>query len=397
MKRDTQFPIGNQLTINTLEHDVYPALHALRKTEPVSWLPVIKAWLVTRHDLSIEVMRDAQTYTVDHPGFSTAQVVGPSMLSLDGATHQAHRSPFEMPFRKREVTRRFTAPVTAHVQALIDTLKPTGQAELRRDYAGPIAVQAMINALGLEATPVKQVLAWYDTIVQAVTLVTMGEAVSEAGQAAFTALKQTLLPSLQAQPNSSLLAAAGAMAGGLSDDQIVSNAAVLLFGGIETTEGMIANALYHLLVNPKVLAAVQADLTLVPAVIEESLRLEPAAAVVDRYTTRPVEIGGVQLPEGELVQISLLGANRDPAVFPNPDQFDPTRKNLRSHVTFAQGPHVCLGLHLARLEAQQALVQVLTNLPNLRLQSDAETQAAAKPRGLIFRKPLALNVVWDTV
>lgn len=392
--RATRFPIGNALSIETLENNVYPALHELRTHEPVSWLPALKAWLVTRHDLSIEVMRDAKTYTVDHPGFSTAQVVGPSMLSLDGTTHQAHRMPFEKPFRKREVNNRFTESVTRQVAALIESFKATGGAELRRDFAGPIAVQAMVTALGLEETPVQQVLTWYDTIVQAVTLVAKGEPVSADGQLAFQALKTTLMPSLQANPESSLLAAAGASNAALDEDQIVSNAAVLLFGGIETTEGMIANALYHLLTTPDALAMVCADYGLIPNAIEESLRLEPAAAVVDRYTTEEVTIAGATIPPDELVEISLLGANRDPAVFPNPDQFDLTRSNLRAHVTFAQGPHVCLGLHLARLETQQALAQALTALPNLQLRTDSTSQADAKPRGLIFRKPKALNVVW---
>jgi len=90
------------------------------------------------------------------------------------------------------------------------------------------------------------------------------------------------------------------------------------------------------------------------------------------------------------MRISLAGANRDPEIFPEPDRFDPHRANLQSHVTFAQGPHVCLGIHLARLEAHQALALVLEKLPGLRL-VDVEL---AQPRGLIFRKPKALNVVW---
>lgn len=153
---------------------------------------------------------------------------------------------------------------------------------------------------------------------------------------------------------------------------------------------MIANALYFLLANPEVLGAVQADLELVTAVIEESLRLEPAAAVVDRYAVVDVPLGEAVIQAGELVQVSLAAANRDPATFPEPDRFDLSRNNSRSHVAFAQGPHVCLGLHLARLEAQLALEQLLVHLPNLHLLRQAE----ARPRGLVFRKPQALHVQW---
>ena len=107
---------------------------------------------------------------------------------------------------------------------------------------------------------------------------------------------------------------------------MISNAAVMLFGGIETTEGMIANAVLHLLSHPDQLALVKADRELLPNAIEESLRLEPAAAVVDRYATADVELAGAAIGRGELVRVSIAGANRDPAVFPHPDRFDVRRR-----------------------------------------------------------------------
>ncbi|MEM7345035.1 MAG: cytochrome P450 [Chloroflexota bacterium] len=390
------FPIGAAITLADLENDVHTILHRLREAEPVSWVPVINAWVVTRREDTITVMRDAKTYTVDHPGFSTGQVVGPSMLSLDGEHHQKHRTPFEKPFRRREVEARFNEPVAHHVQQLLDGFIGNGEAELRRDYAGPIAVYTMIAALGLEETSVTSVLGWYDTIVEAVTRVTAGEPVSAEGRAAFAALRESLMPSLRAQADTSLLAAASGMAQGLSEDEIISNAAVLLFGGIETTEGMIANALYHLLTNPDLLNTVRGTPTLLPQVVEESLRLEPAAAVIDRYATQDVELNGASIKVDDLVQVSLAGANRDPNTFPDPDRFDPFRPNLRSHVTFAQGPHVCLGLHLARLETVCALEQALAQLPNLALLQTEAAQDAARPRGLVFRKPQALQVRWGS-
>lgn len=393
MSRASQFPIGASINLSDLENDVHVVLHKLRSTESVSWLPVINGWFVTRRDDAVRIVRDPVTYTVDHPGFSTAQVVGSSMLSLDGQTHQQHRQPFERPFRKREVMLRFEGVIAECANQLIDQFVANGHAELRRSYAGPIAVQTMIVALGLEETPVHEVLGWYDTIVEAVTRVTAGEPVSQEGREAFGRLRDSLLPSLKRDPKSSLLAAAGGLAGTLSEQQVVSNAAVLLFGGIETTEGMIANAFYHLLTNPKWLERARLQPEILPAIIEESLRMEPAAAVVDRYTTRDVSLRGVHIPANELVQVSLAGANRDPSVFTEPDTFNPLRDNLHSHVTFAQGPHVCLGIHLARLEAHHALAVALNRLPNLRPQSDAFANEA-RPRGLVFRKSPALHLRW---
>jgi cytochrome P450 len=394
MSRVAQFPIGAGITLADLEGDLQPVLHQLRAAEPVSWLPALNAWLVTRRDLAIEVMRQAQLYTVDHPGFSTAQVVGPSMLSLDGDEHLHQRHPFEAPFRLKAVQTRFSQTIAQHVKGLLDGFVAKGHAELRRDFAGPLAVNTMISALGLEQVSVSEVLGWYDAIVDAVTRVTAGEPVSQAGRTAFAALRNTLLPALQRHPDASLLAAAAGMAQGLSEEQLVSNAVVLLFGGIETTEGMMANAFYFLLTNPDLLQQAQTNPTMLPAVVEESLRLEPAAAVVDRYAVRDVQLGAISIQAGELVRVSLTAANRDPLTFPNPDQFDPFRPNLRSHVTFAQGPHVCLGLHLARLEAHVALAGALAALPHLQLVATEAAMQAAQPRGLVFRKPQALHVVW---
>jgi cytochrome P450 len=157
---------------------------------------------------------------------------------------------------------------------------------------------------------------------------------------------------------------------------------------------MIANALYFLLTNPETLDRASADSSLVTGVLEETLRLEPAAAVVDRCAVEDVELRGASIRQGDLVRVSLSGANRDPAVFPDPDRFDPARPNLQSHVAFAQGPHVCLGLHLARLEAQHALTQLIWRFPGLTLEETAAAYADARPRGLVFRKSEALRAIW---
>ena len=166
---------------------------------------------------------------------------------------------------------------------------------------------------------------------------------------------------------------------------------MLLFGGTETTEGMICNALLLVLQRPEVLAPVRDDRTLLDAAIEESLRLEPAAAVIDRYATTDVALGGAEIARGELVRISIAGANRDPDVFERPDEFHLRRRQHQRHLAFAQGPHVCLGVHLARLEARTALSALLERLPSLRL----DPARPSTIRGLVFRKPRALNVVWD--
>jgi cytochrome P450 len=383
------YPVGASVTVAELDADPHPALARLREREPVSWVPALEAWLVTRRDLALEAMRDAETFTVDDPRFSTGRVVGTSMLTLDGTAHARHRDPFARPFRLDAVRERFSELVVAETDVLLDAIAADGAAELRRSLAGPLAAAVVAASLGLDPAGAAEMLRWYDAIVASVTEITAGSPPTAAGEEAFERLRAAILPVLDRGADSSLLAAASG-AGTLSHDEVVSNAAVLMFGGIETTEGMIANAILHLLSNSDQLALVEADRSLLANAVEESLRLEPAAAVVDRYATRDAELGGASIPRGDLVTISIAGANRDPAVFPEPDRFDVRRANAKLHVAFAQGPHVCIGMHLARLEAHTALARVLHRLPGLRL----DPERPASPSGLVFRKPAALHVVW---
>jgi cytochrome P450 len=384
------FPIGAAARLDELEADPHPLLARLRAHEPVSWLPALGAWLVTRRDLAMQAMRDPEVFTVDDPRFSTGQVVGPSMLTLDGAEHGRHRDPFARPFRLNPVRERFSAVVEAETDGLIDGFEADGHAELRRRLAGPLATTAVAHALGIEDAHAPTVLAWYDAIVASVSGVAAGRPVTPEGREAFAALRSSVEPNLGRDPGSSLLAAAAGDAGSLTRAEVVSNAAVLMFGGIETTEGMIANAVLHLLSNPEQRALVESDRGLLANAVEESLRLEPAAAVIDRYATRDVRFGGAPIERGEQVTISIAGANRDPETFPDPDRFDVRRKNARRHLAFAAGPHVCIGMHLARLEAQTAINRLLDRLPGLRL----DPARPAGPRGLVFRKPPELHVVW---
>ena len=390
--RAASFPVGAAATLAELDLDPHPLLHRLRASEPVSWLPVLDGWLVTSRELALEVMRDDSTFTVDDPRFSTAQVVGPSMLSLDGVEHARHRDPFAPPFRLAAVRTRFTAIVEREVDGLLDAVEAQGRADLRRDLAGPLSVVMMVHALGLEDTEPAAALDWYAAIVRAVTEITAGRDPGRPGARAFAELVASVEPALDRDPSTSLVAAAAGEAGTLSRSEVASNAGVLLFGGIETTEAMIANAFLHLLSNDRERRLVEAEPELLAAAVEESLRLEPAAAVVDRYATRDVALGGAAIQERELVRVSLAGANRDPAVFSEPDRFDVRRGNTRLQVAFAHGPHVCLGMHLARLEGQVALRRAFSRLPGLRLDPD---QPAAVS-GLVFRKPSAVNVIWNT-
>ncbi|MFF4800600.1 cytochrome P450 [Streptomyces sp. NPDC001351] len=383
------FPLGAATTLDELARDPHARLARLRAHEPVSWLPELGGWLVTRRDLALHVMRDAATFTVDDPRFSTAQVVGPSMLSLDGEQHTRHREPFNAPFRPRQVRDGFASFIEQETGRLITALEPAGATELRRAFAGPLAVAVVTEALGLAGAGTDTVLSWYDSIVRSVSDITAGHEAGPDGAAAYAELRTAVENTVADGGSSSLLVLA---AGRLALPEVASNAAVLMFGGIETTEAMVTNALLHLLSHPDQLALVLGDFALLDGAIEESLRLEPGAAVVDRYAVCDTALGSATIRRGDLVTVSLAGANRDPAVFPDPDRFDVRRENARLQLAFAHGPHHCIAAHLARLETRIALQRLLERLPALRLDPDRPTA----PHGLVFRKPPALHVQWDS-
>jgi cytochrome P450 len=392
------------LTLGELEHDPHPALARLRAQAPVAWVPALRGWLVTSFPAAVAVMRDSRAFTVDDPRFSTARVVGPSMLSLDGAAHARHRAPFASAFHHGDGGARLAEFAEAEAGRLVTAIRERGAAEIRRDVSGPLATSVVAEALGLGDVAPETILAWYTRIAGGVTSLSADQdAAGDAppdpdAAAAFAGLAASLRAVIEGAgpggpggPGRPSLLAEAAGGGQLSTGEVISNAAVIMFGGIDTTDGMIANAVLHLLNAPDQLELVRVSPNLVPAAIEESLRLEPAAALVDRYATRDAQFGGAAIRAGDRVTVSLAAANRDPAVFGHPDRFDIFRAEAGRHLAFAHGPHFCIGAALARAETQAAVRALLDQLPGLRL----DPRSPAAPRGLVFRKPPALHVAWD--
>lgn len=370
---------ADQLTIEQLTDDPHPHWHRLRATAPVVRVPALAGWVVLSHPLASAVLRDPAAFTVDDPRFSTGQLFGPSMLSTDGAEHARFNSAFAPGLRLGPVRERLAGHVRAEVSRLLAYCQ--GKIELRSQLAGPLAVSVMRELLGLTTIEPDTLSAWYADIVTGVDRISAGEPAGDAAVRAHAELSAQLAAALAERRTN---------VGGdtLSASEAVANAGILLFGGIETTEAMITLASWHLLRHPEQARAVRRDPGLFSAAIEESLRLEPAATRVDRYTAREVTLAGVPIPAGELVIVSLSAANRDPAVFAEPDSFDINRPNANRQLGFAAGPHYCLGAHLARLETEAVLTALLDR--NARLVE----RECAPPRGLVFRKPAAVTVRW---
>lgn len=261
--RARRFPLGNRTTLDELSGALHPVLHRLRASEPVSWVPALGGWLVTSRSGVLAALRDCAGLTVDDPRFTTARVVGPSMLSTDVTAHTRHRAPFARPFRPRATHARFAAAIAADARELIGPIAARGGGELRRELAAPLAARTMMRALGLEAIGADTLVAMYAEISAAVSALSAGAALPASGAAAADRLRDAVLSVMGHDGGSVLHAAAGT--GELAAHEVASDAAVLLFGGIDTTEAMLLNALLALVREPDALDAVR----------ERAVRLPP--------------------------------------------------------------------------------------------------------------------------
>jgi cytochrome P450 len=188
----------------------------------------------------------------------------------------------------------------------------------------------------------------------------------------------------------STLAAAELDGQQLTDDEIFAFLRLLLPAGAETTYRSSSNLLFGLLTNPEQLDALRADRALMPQAIEEGLRWEPPLTTIVRTATRDTVVEGVEIPAGAVVIVNMGSANHDEKYWEQPEEFDIHREQ-RQHLAFAFGPHMCLGMHLARMETRVLLERTFDRLPNLRLDPRAE---APHITGMTFRAPTALPVLF---
>jgi cytochrome P450 len=287
------------------------------------------------------------------------------MLSLDGPEHRRHRDPFAPPFRARRI-RELAATARAEARRLVGDFRQSGSGDLRSLIAAPLAVTLMAELLDLDGVDTGDILSWYREIVAAVHAVTAGEEVPTSGQQAFVELSRAVTSGTAGSRFLSPISETGS----LTADEMVSNVAVLLFGGIVTAESSTAIAFRYLLDDPDLLQRIDEHRSLLGGFVEETLRLEPSAAAVDRYATRDVEIGGAFIASGDLVRVSVSAGNRDPRVFPDPDRLDPSRDNSG---------------HLARLEVTVAVESLLDGVAGL------EAARLDPVEGLVFRAPATVH------
>jgi cytochrome P450 len=335
------------------------------------------------------VLSDSETYSTSLYADIMGVVMGRTMLQMDGAEHRAHRLLVTPTFRQKLIERWRTELVEVVVTELIDRFAPRGDAELAREFTFAFPVQVIARLLGLPRSDYVRFQRLSIELLNVVYDWERGTAASQTLRDYFAGI----LTERRKDPQDdliSLLAEAELDGQRLSDEEAFAFLRLILPAGVETTYRSSGNLLAALLTNPQHLDAVRADPALLRKAIEEGMRWEPPITSLMRVTTRDTELGGVQIAAGTNVTISVAGANRDPERYADPDTFDPYRPDV-SHLTFGYGPHMCLGMHLARMESLVALQTLLARLPDLRLDPDA---APPEITGVAFRSPASLPVVF---
>jgi cytochrome P450 len=347
-------------------------------------------------DLGVTVLGYDECQTVlTHPDtFSSSiydQIMGPVMgrtlLELEGAEHRASRALVSPSFRTALLDRWRSELVEVVVDELIDRFAPRGRAELAREFTFAFPVQVIARIMGL---PREDYVRFQRLSIELLNVVYDWDC-GLAASAALKAYLTEILADRRRNPQDDLittLAESEIDGTRLTDDEIFAFLLLILPAGVETTYRASGNLLVALLTEPALLDALRADRGMLRGAFEEALRWEPPITTVVRRAVRDCELGGVAIPAGTNVSVSVAAANRDPSRYPDPDRFDPTRRNV-AHLTFGGGPHLCLGMHLARMEGTVAINALLDRLPDLRLDPSAPPPHVV---GVAFRSPAALPV-----
>lgn len=384
---------GHPLTFDgAFQADPFPIYARLREAAPahrVSLPGGAPVWVVTRYADVRAALTDPR-FSIDKKngrgwrGFGLPPALDANLANVDPPDHTRLRRLISQAFTARRVE-GLRGRVQEIADALLDAIEPRGHADLIADFAAPLPATVICELLGVPEAGRAEFRGWTSTMISPDP--TDPDAANQAAAGMYRSLV-ALLGHKRAEPGDDLLSAliaARDSADRLSEDELLSMAFLIILAGYETSVDLIGNGVLALLRQPDQLAAVRADPGLLPGAVEEVLRYDGSAIfAVRRFPLEDVEIGGVTVPAGEPVLLSISSADRDPDRFDAPDTFDLARAD-NPHLAFGHGLHYCLGAPLARLEGQVALGTLLRRLPGLALaveESALRWRPSYRTRGL---------------
>ena len=388
--------LGESITLEELERDPYPIYARLRDEEPVTWVPAVQLWLVTRHDDVRSVDLTPEVFTGETDPSTLNRTMGKNMLGSEGSDQERVRRITEIPFRPRDVEQRTQGMIPQLAHELVDGFIDRGEVDLFTEYADPMSVRSLQFMLGLDDVPWEDLLHWNEGMMPGLANFE-GDAEKQApadeASAGLGRAIERVMERLRDEPDGSVMSWMlhhDQDGDRMTHEEIVANTKLMLSGGLQEPRDLIALTVWALGSNPSQLQEVRADRSLVKAAVEETLRWAGPVGTSTRQTTRSTELAGVKLDEGALIGAVLSSANRDPRRFTDPDRFDVHRKE-GAHLAFAIGSHFCLGAWFGRHLARVSLDILLERLPNLRLDPERPVTLS----GWEFRAPDSTWVRWD--
>jgi cytochrome P450 len=376
-------PMSRLASINPLDPAVvespFEYYRALREEAPVHRVPGLGFFIVTRYDLLLEVLADTQRFSsrsgpaVGGKGEPPAELIEimkrgyppvDTLLSADPPEHTRYRSLCTRAFSGRAVA-RIEPYIRGVARELADRLRGRSEMNVPTEFGVPLPLTVIADQLGVPRSDMALFKKWSDDSVAPLGGMISPQRALECAQS-IVDLQHYFAKKIEerrTQAREDILSdLVDARLDGVEPLNVAEMLSILqqfLVAGNETTANLIASAVMLLIQNPDQLKLVREDRALIPNLIEEALRLESPVQTLFRMATCDTEVGGVEIPKGARIAVSYAAANRDPAVFPDPDRFDVTRKNAKEHLAFSRGEHFCIGAALARKEANIAFETLL--------------------------------------
>ncbi|GLX11141.1 biotin biosynthesis cytochrome P450 [Microbispora sp. NBRC 16548] len=380
--------------------DPYSYFALLREQDPVHWNERYRSWFVHKHEDVLAALRNP-AFSSDRvrPVFSdrlseeqraarrpTFEVLSHWMVFLDPPEHTRLRKLVQPAFSPKAVA-KMRPRVEQVVRETIESLADRDSFDFVRDLAYPIPAIIVAELIGVPAEERDQFKKWSDDIL---TLVFGAEGqadrreLAQRGLLELTGYLRDMIAKARREPQDDIISSlvhARDVEPPLSDEEIISTCALLVFGGHETSTNLIANGIRQFLLHPAQMELLRNDRALVTTAVEEMLRFDGPSRMEARLLVEDVTLRGKHMHAGDNVLLVQSAANRDPDVFANPDTLDITR-NPNPHVGFGFGVHHCLGNFLARLEAQVAYLAVLDAMPDLALAGGETWHPTMMSRGM---------------
>lgn len=376
-------------------HPVYAELRALgpvHRVRPPGSDPGYSTWLVVGHEEARAALADPRLAKDGRRIgvlFHDDELIGRHLLGSDPPEHTRLRGLVSRAFTMRRVE-RLRPRIQEITDDLLDAMLPHGRADLVPSLAYPLPITVICELLGVPEMDRSEFRKLSTEVVAPTSPESSYDAVLRLGEY----LTELIEDKRCAGPGDDLLGdlirTTAEDGDRLSPSELRGMAFLLLIAGHETTVNLITNAVHALLTHPDQLAALRADMSLVDAAVEETLRYEgPVENATFRYAAEPLEIAGRDIDRGDPVMICLSAADRDDSRYPAPDDFD-IHRDTRGHLAFGHGLHYCLGAPLARLEARTALRTLLDRAPALALDGPPGEWLP----GMLIRGVRSLPVRW---